>query len=147
MSYKGTTWKKHKYIKKIGKRYFYDIERAIEENEDEILNNVDKRKKEFDNLIQERSIKTDKSIEGSLRTISEIREKKKNVPEVIETEKNDVTKNENKSPNFKMDPDTIKRGMEVFDKVYKGFKNVNDTIAESITEGIHQFNKFLSKYF
>lgn len=152
MSYKGTSWKKHKYIKKVGKRYFYDIERAIEENEDELLKNVKKKKKEFDNIINERSIEIDKSIEGSLETISEIREKAKNVPEVLKTEeaKNipEVPKIEkDRIPNIKISPDVIEQGKEIFDKAYKGFRNLNETISDNLINGIHQFNKFLGKYF
>lgn len=143
MSYKGTSWKKHKYVKKVGKRYFYAIEQAIEENENEFLNNVKKKKREFDNIVEERSLEFDKSIEGSMRTISEIREKAKNIPEVLKTEHA-----QNESPSeVKLNPETIQRGKDFFENAYKGLRDLSDTIADNISSGIKSFNKFLSKYF
>lgn len=141
MSYKGTSWKKHKYVKKVKGRYYYDIDEVIDEKSDS-----------FDRGVEDKVAKLDRKIERDLIKFENKIGTSGNMPDLIMIKVDKPTVNKkpikdvNEISDTKMTSDIVEKGINFFSNIYDGFKYANSKISDSILDGISYFDKFLEKY-
>lgn len=129
MSYKGSSWKKHKYVRKFNNRYYYSLDAYIRSHKNELKNELSEKVPQLDRSIEKRKKFLDQGIRNTPKKDLNIRIPKLNLNEI------------------KMTPEIRASGKETFNRVVKTAKNINDTIAGKIIQGVKYFNKILAKIF
>lgn len=129
MSYKGSSWKKHKYVKKFNNRYYYSLDAYIRRHKEELAGKLEEDIPKLD-----RTIKKQKK---SLNTyIQKTPEKDLN----IKIPKIDFNK-------IKMTPEMKAVGKEKFNEMLSTAKGINNEISGALVDGVKSFNKLLAKIF
>lgn len=136
MSYKGTSWKKHKYVKKFNNRYYYSLDEYMKRHKAKLDNDIEKEKTKLEKRIKKSEENIDTYVENAANNTLKIK-----IPPI------NVKK-------MKLEPEIMTHGKEYFNKSYKYFKSaqsgfdyaVNMT-SDNTIKGIKCFNRLIAKIF
>lgn len=132
MSYKGSSWKKHKYTKKENGKYYY--RKFINEHKKELAKEIEEASEELGKNVRE--VKKDLN-----KTIRDVKATN------IEIDTKPVEKRLKKEKDKAFTPERFEKGKEVFDNAYKKAKNVHKKLTKDIENGAKKFDSLIRKYF